>query len=543
MTALAPAAAGSELKWWKKGDIAAFFALFTNNLTNIITFTALLTMAGLPVSMVVGRIAPAFGLAILITSSLYVWFARRLAAKEGRGDVVALPSGPSAPSIFTVTFLVILPVYSTTQDAELAVGIGLVWGFLEGLILFVGSFFGDLLRRAVPRSVLLACLAGLGLLLLAMNPMLQTFQFPVVAFVVLVIVFMNWFGRAPFLGRVPTGLLLLIVGTAAAWAFGLQTPEAVQSALVYAGWHPPQVAIGSFVEGVAHSAPYLASAVPLALANYVFDLENIEAAEAAGDHYRARPVMLVNGGATMIGALMGNPYPVTVYIGHTAYKEMGAGIGYTMLNGITMFAVGLFGMSALLLSVVPMAAIAPILIYIGIVTAAQSVRETPKVELPVIFVALFPWIANWANSLVGNTLKSVGTNAGEVGADALNAAGTYFSGISTLGNGAPLSSLLWGMIAIFAIRNKPMLGAIVSGLAGILAFFGVIHAAVPSLPQAWDLSDSHVMFLVAYLMVAALFVAKWIQDRTTGTTVTFSDTDEITLSSAVSPSLIQSTRG
>src|SRR5690606_40364191 len=100
------------IKWWKKGDIGAFFALFTNNLTNLITFTALLTMAGLPAEIVVGRIAPAFGLAILITSSMYVWFARRLAAKEGRGDVVALPSGPSAPSIFTVTFLVILPVYS-----------------------------------------------------------------------------------------------------------------------------------------------------------------------------------------------------------------------------------------------------------------------------------------------------------------------------------------------------------------------------------------------------------------------------------------------
>ncbi|WP_336645148.1 hypothetical protein [Microbacterium sp. USHLN186] len=543
MTSLAPATTGTELKWWKRGDIAAFFALFTNNLTNIITFTALLTMAGLPVGMVVGRIAPAFGMAILITSSMYVWFARRLAAKEGRGDVVALPSGPSAPSIFTVTFLVILPVYSSTQDAELAVGIGLVWGFLEGLILFVGSFFGDLLRRAVPRSVLLACLAGLGLLLLAMNPMLQAFQFPVVAFLVLVIVFINWFGRSPFLGKVPTGLLLLIVGTAAAWVFGLQTPEAVQAALVHAGWHPPQVAIGSFFDGIAHSAPFLASAVPLALANYVFDLENIEAAEAAGDHYRARPVMLVNGGATMIGALMGNPYPVTVYIGHTAYKEMGAGIGYTMLNGITMFAVGLFGMSALLLSIVPMAAIAPILIYIGIVTAAQSVRETPKVELPVIFVALFPWIANWANSLVGNTLKSVGTNAAEVGADALNAAGTYFSGITTLGNGAPLSSLLWGMIAIFAIRNRPLSGALISALAGILALLGIIHAGVPGLPATWDLSDTHVMFLVAYLMVAALFLAKWVQDRTTSTTVMFTAADEVTLSSAVSPSLIQSSKG
>ncbi|MFC4140271.1 MULTISPECIES: xanthine permease [unclassified Microbacterium] len=542
MTSLAPAPVAVRLKWWKKGDIAAFFALFTNNLTNIITFTALLTMAGLPVGMVVGRIAPAFGLAILITSSMYVWFARRLARKEGRDDVVALPSGPSAPSIFTVTFLVILPVYSSTQDAELAVGIGLVWGFLEGLILFVGSFFGDLLRRAVPRSVLLACLAGLGLLLLAMNPMLQTFQFPVVAFIVLVIVFINWFGRSPFLGKVPTGLLLLIAGTAAAWAFGLQTPEAVQAALVHAGWHPPQVSIGNFFEGLQHAGPFLASAVPLALANYVFDLENIEAAEAAGDHYSARPVMLVNGGATMIGALMGNPYPVTVYIGHTAYKEMGAGIGYTMLNGITMFAVGLFGMSALLLSVVPMAAIAPILIYIGIVTAAQSVRETPKVELPVIFIALFPWIANWANSLIGNTLKAAGTNVAEVGADALNGAGTYFAGISTLGNGAPLSSLLWGMIAIFAIRNKPALGAVVAVLAAILSFFGIIHSPVPSLPAEFALSDTHVMFLVAYLMVAALFLAKWIQDRVTKETVTFTATDELTLSSAVAPSLIQSTR-
>ena len=69
MTAPAPASVSTagQLKWWKKGDIAAFFALFTNNLTNIITFTALLTMAGLPVDMVVGRIAPAFGLAILLT--------------------------------------------------------------------------------------------------------------------------------------------------------------------------------------------------------------------------------------------------------------------------------------------------------------------------------------------------------------------------------------------------------------------------------------------------------------------------------------------
>jgi len=501
-------AAPARLQWWKKGDLAAYFGLFTNNLTNVLTMTALLTtVVGLPTSMVVGRIAPAFGLAILIASLSYVAFARRLAKKEGRTDVVALPSGPSAPSIFTVTFLVLLPVYTETQDAELALGIGLVWGFVEGAILFVGSFFGDWLRRAVPRTVLLACLGGLGLLLLAMNPMLQAFQFPVVAFVVLVIVFMNWFGRSPLFKRVPTGLLLLLVGTALAWAFGLQSPEAIQAALGHAGFHPPTVAVSTFGEGLAHAAPYLASAVPLALANYVFDLENIESAEAAGDHYRARPVMLANGSASMLGSLLGNPFPVTVYVGHTAYKEMGAGIGYTLLNGITMFIVGLFGLGALLLSVIPMAAIAPILVYIGVVTANQAVRETPRPEIPVIFVALFPWVANWANTLVGNVLKAAGTNVGEVGRDALDTAGTYFSGISNLGNGAPLSSLLWGCIAIFAIRNSQLRGAVTGVVAAVLAFFGIIHQPTPGM------GESQMMFAVSYLLVTTVFLLKWVQDR------------------------------
>ena len=71
----------------------------------------------------------------------------------------------------------------------------------KAMILIVGSFLGDTLRRIIPRTVLLACLAGLGLLLLAMNPMLQAFATPVVAFVVLALIFMNWFGKKPIFGR------------------------------------------------------------------------------------------------------------------------------------------------------------------------------------------------------------------------------------------------------------------------------------------------------------------------------------------------------
>lgn len=498
-----------SVKLWKKGDWAAFFGLFSNNLTNLLTMIALLTVVvGIPSEIVLGRIAPAFGLAVLCASVCYVVFAKMLAKQSGRDDVVALPSGPSAPSIFTVTFLVLLPVYQTTQDYEFAIRVGLVWGFVEGLILFAGAFLGDLLRRAVPRTVLLSCLAGLGLLLLAMNPMLQAFHTPLVSFVVLVLIFINWFGRSPMLRKVPTGLLLLIVGTVLAWIFGLQDPSAIGKALHSAGFNPPKPHIGTFLEGIAVAGPYLASAVPLALANYVFDLENIESAHAAGDSYPTRRVMVANGCSSMFGALMGNPFPVTVYVGHTAYKEMGAGIGYTLMTGIVMFLVCVFGLGAFLLSLIPMAAIAPILIFIGIVTANQVVRETPKLEVPVIFVCLFPWIGAWALTTVGNTLKSTGTNAGKLGWEVLEKNGVDYTGLYHLGSGAPLSSLLWGCIAIFAITNQPHKGAIAAVIAAALSFFGVIHEAVPVMG-----GKSPTMFLVSYLMVAAVLMLKHYLNR------------------------------
>ena len=96
-----------------------------------------------------------------------------------------MPSGPSSPSIFTVTFLVILPVYLQTQDPEFAIQVALVWCVVEAAILGFGSLVGETIRRTIPRTVLLSCLAGLGLLLLAMNPMLQSFEAPTVAFAVL----------------------------------------------------------------------------------------------------------------------------------------------------------------------------------------------------------------------------------------------------------------------------------------------------------------------------------------------------------------------
>ncbi len=509
----------NNIKLWQRGDWAGYFGLLANNLTNLLTMIALLLfVVGFPKEMVLGRIAPAFGLAVFVASIAYGYFGISLAKKTGRSDVTALPSGPSAPSIFTVTFLVILPVFTQTKDAEFALKIGLVWCFVEAMILLVGSLLGETIRRMIPRTVLLSCLSGLGLLLLAMNPMLQSFETPMVAFAVLIIIFINWFGKSPLFAKVPTGFLLLAVGTALAWIFGLQSPEAIKTSMASFGFSPPSLHINNFLEGLPHAMPYLASAVPLGLANYIFDLENIESAHAAGDEYSTRSVMMVNGLASMLGCFFGNPFPVTVYVGHSGWKSIGAGIGYTVGTGVSMLIIALFGIGAFLLAVIPMAAIAPILIYIGIVTANQVVRESPKNEVPVIFVCLFPWIANWALTLVNNVMGAAGTNAATVGIGVLAKKGVMYQGLVHLGNGAPLASMIWGCIAIFAINNTPLRGAIAAAFGALLVLFGVIHTPTVGFAQV-----SAMQFVYAYLIIAAIFVLKHVLNERAATSTASSE--------------------
>lgn len=189
------------------------------------------------------------------------------------------------------------------------------------------------------------------------------------------------------------------------------------------------------------------------------------------------------------------------------WKALGARLGYSLATGTSMLIFGLFTLGGLLLSIIPIAAVAPMLIFIGVVTANQVVRETPRTEVPAIFIALFPWIATWALTLVGNVLKAAGTTAAKVGPEALAKAGVEWGGIVHLGNGAPLASLIWGCLTVFAIRNQSIRGAVTAAIAALLAGFGVIHSAT----VGWGTGET-TTFLIAYLLVAGVFVLKYVTD-------------------------------
>lgn len=492
---------------WKKGDWGAYFGLLANNLTNFFTMAGLLIFAvGMPAEFVYSRIAPGFGLAIFMAGFFYWYAGKNLMKKTGRTDVTALPSGPSAPSIFIVVFMVIMPIARSTGDVYYAWRVALGWCFLEALIELSGAFIGDWLRRIIPRSVLLSALSGLGLLLLAMNPILQSFEAPYVSFVVIAVIFINWFGKKPIFPKIPTGFLILAVGTALAWIFGQMDVSGITDGLKQVGFSLPILQLGDLFQGISPAMLFLISAIPLGVTNFIFTLENIESASAAGDDYNVRNIMLANGLSSIVGCFFGNPFPTTVYIGHPGWKSIGAGIGYTLVTGFTVFLISILGLGGLFLGIIPLSAVFPILFYVGIVVARQAANETPRIELPVIFVSLFPWIANWALTLLNNTLSAAGTNAAEVGLVAFTSAGVYHRGLVALGSGAPISSIVWGCMVVFAIRSDSAKAITTSITAAVLTYTGVIHSTTVGFGQQIEIT-------IGYLLIAALFAYKYFMDK------------------------------
>src|SRR6516164_3421209 len=158
-------------KLWTSGDWNAFFGFGTNILVNMLTLTALLRFVlKMPDTLVFGRILPAVGLMMFLSTAYYAFLAYRLAKKTGRTDVCALPSGISVPHMFIVTFVVMMPIGIKTGDPLKAWAAGLTWVCVQSFVLMVGGFIAPIIRKITPRAALLGTLAGVSITFISMAP-------------------------------------------------------------------------------------------------------------------------------------------------------------------------------------------------------------------------------------------------------------------------------------------------------------------------------------------------------------------------------------
>jgi AGZA family xanthine/uracil permease-like MFS transporter len=496
----------TAVRYWVPGDLNGFFGLFTNVLLNVIVLTGLcLGVVQLPADTVFGRILPALGIALPLGNLFYAYLAMQLARKEGRADVTALPYGPSVPHMFIVVFLIMLPVYLKTKDPVIAWHAGLAWAFIIGVIVLLGAFVGPAIRAMTPRAAMLGTLAGISIAFISMRPAFQMWETPWIGLVCFAIVLIAWTANLRLPGGIPGGLAAVLVGTAIAWAVSMggwsdyMKPAAVSASFTHFGLHIPLFSADVW-EGLSQVAPLLVTAIPLGIYNFTEAMNNVESASAAGDNYNLRKVLLADGLGAIVGAMLGSPFPPAVYIGHPGWKQVGGRIGYSLATGIAIAVVCFFGLTALLLAVIPLVAILPILLYIGLVIGAQAFQTTPPAHAPAVVLALIPNIAEWAKTQIDGTLAAAGTSVAQVGAAKLASTGVLYPGLESLGGGSVLAGMVLGAIAVFIIDNKLRTAAAWAFAGAVLAFIGLIHGA----QLGWAVSP---WVALGYVMFGAVCLA------------------------------------
>jgi AGZA family xanthine/uracil permease-like MFS transporter len=502
---------------WTPGDWNAFFGFGTNILVNMLVLTGLLRFVlKMPDNIVFGRILPAMGLMMCLSTMYYAWLAYKLAQKTGRSDVCALPSGISVPHMFIVTFVIMLPISITTGDPIKGWEAGLVWVFFQSFILMIGGFIAPWIRKVTPRAALLGTLAGVSIAFIAMRPALEMFMTPVIGLACFAIIMLSWFGGYKYPKGIPAGLVAIGVGMVIAWGsnlFGVGiggvSVAGVKAAFTNFGFSVPIPAFDHVFSGFQFLGIILVTAIPYGIYDLVEAMDNVESAEAAGDEYPTTRVLTADGVVSLIGCLMGNPFINAVYIGHPGWKAMGGRIGYSAATGLMVIVLSWFGVISLMLAVIPVVAISPILLYIGMLICAQAFETTPREHAPAIALALTPHLAAWATVLLSGALGAAGMNFGAIHSPEFIAKmgqnGVLFHGLEVMGGGSILVGLVLGAIAVFVIERK-FLNASAFALAGaVLTYFGFMHGEAIGIGGGLGVTPG---VALAYALVAAgLFAA------------------------------------
>lgn len=467
------------IRLFSRGDLDGFFGLFVDNLLQILLITLLgPTLCGFSAELIADHILPGVALSVVFGNLFYAWQARQLAAKSGRDDVTALPYGINTVSLMAFIFLVMAPVYRATGNGDLAWRVGLFACFLNAVMELLGAFVADWLRRNTPRAALLSALAGIALTFISMGFIFQIFAAPGIALLPMLLIIIVYAGHIRLPLGLPGGLAAVLLGVililGARW-IGVGTP-AIHELSIRLGWHGPQTALQSMID-LADSPlgwQYLAVILPMGLLNIIGSLQNLESAEAAGDRYETRPSLLANGVGSLVAAAFGSAFPTTIYIGHPAWKQMGAGHGYSVLNAIVVALLCFTGLHAAVVHWVPIEATLGILVWIGLIITAQAYQETPARHALAVSIGLLPSLAAWALLLVESTLRAAGANvygtADRFGGD------LHIHGLIALSQGFVFTASLLAAILAHVIDRRFDSAANWCLAAAGMAYFGVIHA-------------------------------------------------------------------
>jgi adenine/guanine/hypoxanthine permease len=237
-----------------------------------------------------------------------------------------------------------------------------------------------------------------------------------------------------------------------------------------------------------------------------------ESARAAGDDYNTRDILLVEALATLIAGCCGGVAQTTPYIGQPAYRAMGARTGYVLITGVVVGLGGIFGYLSNLVEMLPLAVLAPILVFVAISITTQAFEATPARYAPAVVFSFFPAIADMLAIKLGDPTYVAHEHFTALYKDASQGI-SELAVINVLGNGFIITAMIWASFVVAMIDRKPRRAAWIVLLGGALTLFGVIHSVVPtgSLYLPWMLDPASrsiaLQFAAAYGVLALVLIA------------------------------------
>lgn len=479
---------GSRYPWFELGDINAFFGLMFDNVAVLSFFAGALILGfNFPADVVYSRMFPGTTFGVLVGDLIYTWMAFRLARKTGRNDVTAMPLGLDTPSTIGLALTVIGPAFlalkhegQTPEAAALgAWHLGMATMVIIGVVKVVLSFCGAWVQRLVPRAGLLGSIAGVGIALIGYIPLVEIFGTPILGMLSLGIVMYSVVAGISLPKNIPGVLTAIVVGTVLYHAYhwfgfgGGGEAYVAPSLQLHPGLPIPTL---DFIDGMFPALKYLPITVPFALLTVVGGINVTESARVAGDNFSTRQILLTEAVATLVAGVCGGVAQSCPYIGHPAYKRMGARAGYTLLAGIVIGLGGMLGYISFIVELIPKAILAPILIFIALEITSQAFFGSPAEHAPAVVFAMFPTLARLlaiqyeTPEVVSlSTLQHLMDKAGPSLPEVLITI--------ALGNGFILTGMLWGAFLAEMIDRRLKACSLYLFILCGLSFFGIVHSS------------------------------------------------------------------
>lgn len=189
---------------------------------------------------------------------------------------------------------------------------------------------------------------------------------------------------------------------------------------------------------------------------------------------------------------------MTVFIGHPAFKAMGAKTGYSLLSGLSFIVVCFSGLGAVFLKAVPVEALNAILMFVGLAICCDALDVTPQRHWPVFIVSMVPAMCNWAiklcaifaETMCGGMGKCV-ANPYTIGAFAMQEG---LLGIYSLGQGYIVTCIYFTCMLIYVVDREFLKAALWAFISALSAMFGLIHSEVVFVP--WSIPAGHPASLI-----------------------------------------------